>query len=346
MRSRQRIEAIPGALRLTLEKAGQEYGSSVREFRWGDGPIYVCPIGKCAGIGWAAGYAFEAFLGRPVVARPAEVFHNYGHSLLEAGAVLLMIASGSDAPEVTEFAQAVRRRGVKLMLLTNVPDSSLAKAADQIVLIRAEGDGDVPAVTVCLHAALNYLALTAARILKRHDPSWESLEQEIFSLPGRIEWTLTQFPALIGSLTAELTRTSRLRIVGAGFYHYPAWQGARRFECLTGLSVEGVEVSEFLSGQAGLTQRDDAVLYVSGSRSKLKKLVHRSASQARVAGARVLSITDGNDRDLAERSDLGILLPTLMEAAGSTLSLCLMEWLAGEAARAGKPAEPTRLPSH
>jgi glucosamine 6-phosphate synthetase-like amidotransferase/phosphosugar isomerase protein len=232
------------------------------------------------------------------------------------------------------------------MVLTNVPDSSLAKAADQVVLVRAEGDSDVPAVNVCLHAALNYLALTAGRVLKRHDPSWESLGQEIFELPGRIEWTYTQFPALIGSLAAELTRASRLRIVGGGFYHYPAWQGAHRLQCLAGLSVEGVEASEFLNGQAGLTRRDDAVLYISGSRSKLKKLVHRSASQARVAGVRVLSITDGNDRDLAERSDLGILLPTLMEAAGCTLSLCLMEWLAGEAAHAGKlPAEPPRSPS-
>ena len=125
--------------------------------------------------------------------------------------------------------------------------------------------------------------------------------------------------------------------MGGGFYHYPAWQAARRLRSLAGLQVEGVEASEFLNAHAHFARRDDAVLFLSGSQSKMKKLIHRCAAQARANGARVLSLTDSNDRELVEGSDLGILIPSLLEAPASTLTMFMLEWLAMEALRATKP---------
>jgi len=63
MTNRQQIQEIPGALRLTLEKAHAEFGAVVRKVRWGDGPIYVCGAGDWADLGVAASYAFETFPG-------------------------------------------------------------------------------------------------------------------------------------------------------------------------------------------------------------------------------------------------------------------------------------------
>jgi glucosamine--fructose-6-phosphate aminotransferase (isomerizing) len=335
MRSRQQIQDIPNALRVTLEKARSEYEAAVRQVRWGDGPVYVSGTGSCASLGMAAGYAFETFLGWPVVSRPVEILRSYALSLLRPRSVLVMIAAAGDWPDALELLRVARKHGSTLVVLTNTPDSPLAKIADQVLLVRAEGEGDVPATTVCLHAALNYLALAAARLLKRHESQWDSLEREFERLPAQVDWVLTQLPVAVRSMAAEVMRFPRLRIVGGGFYHFPAWRAARRLRVLAGLSAEGTEASEFSSGQ-GEVRHDDAVLFLSGSRAKINRITHRSAAEARVKGARVLSITDSQDRELVERSDLGIMVPTLMEAAGCTLSLSLVELLAVEAARAAK----------
>jgi DNA-binding MurR/RpiR family transcriptional regulator len=103
---------------------------------------------------------------------------------------------------------------------------------------------------------------------------------------------------------------------------------------LAGLPIEALEASDCWSGLAHFARPGDTLLLVSGSHSKMKKVLHRSAAQARANGARVLSLTDGNDRDLAEGSDMGILLPELLEAPASTLALFMLEWLAMEALRA------------
>ncbi|MGA3328192.1 MAG: SIS domain-containing protein [Terriglobia bacterium] len=337
MGNRQQIQEIPGALRLTLEKAHAEYGAVLRRVRWGDGPVYVCGAGDCAALGLAAGYALEYFLGLPVVARPVEVFQSYAHSLLQPRSVLVLISAGGEWPEAQDLARDALERGCTTIALANTPDSPLVKLADHVFLTPAEGDAESPAVTVCLHAALNFLAFEAMRVLKKPKPWWDLVEKEFNQLPEKLDWVFTQLSEVVRSVAAELARLPGLRIVGGGFYHYPAWQAARRMRFLAGLPAEAIEATDSWSGLAHFARRDDAILFLSGSQSKIKKLLHRSAAQARLNGARVLSLTDSNDRDLAEGSDLAILIPSLMEAPGCTLTMFMLEWLAREALRATKP---------
>jgi hypothetical protein len=49
-------------------------------------------------------------------------------------------------------------------------------------------------------------------------------------------------------------------------------------------------------------------------------------------------LTDSNDRELVDTSDLGILVPSLQEAPASILTLFILEWLATEVSQAAKPA--------
>lgn len=342
MANRQRIQEIPSTLRLTLEKAHAEYGAAVRKVRWGDGPLFVCGAGSCAALGLAASYAFETFLGWPVVARPVEAFQNYGMALLRPRSVLLMVSAKGEWPEAQELAESAQERGCTVVALANAPDNPLVKSADHVFLVQAEGDGDLPAVVVCMHAALNFLAFEVMRMLKRPQPHWDLMEEEFHRLPEKIEWVFTQLSEAVRSLTIELTQVSRLRIVGGGFYYYPAWQGAWHMQSLSVPQVGAVGALEFLSAHSLFARRDDAVLLLSGSHSKIRKLLHRCAVRGRASGARVLSLTDADDRDLAESSDVGILIPSLLEVPASTLAMFMLEWLAWEMARATKPHAPSR----
>ncbi len=334
MTTRQQIQEIPGALRMTLEKARAEYGAIVRRIRWGDGPLLTCGAGECAALGLAAGYAFETFPGWPVVARPVEVFLNYGLSLLRPRSVLAMVFAAGEWPAGQELARAALERGTTVVALTNTPDSPLGKLADFVFPVPAAGDAESPAVTVGMHAALNLLAFETMRVLKKPQPWWQPMEREFAQLPEKLEWVFTQLPSVVRSLAAEIVRLPRLRMVGGGFYHFPAWRAARRMQILAGLPAEALEATDFESGVTHFARPGDTLLFLSGSHAKMKKLLHCLAAQARTNGARVLSLTDSNDRDLAEGSDLGILVPEFLEAPASTLALFMLEWLAMEAFRA------------
>ena len=333
---RQQIHEIPATLSAALEKARAEYGAALHMIRWGDGPVYVCGAGDSAALGLAAGYAFESFVGLPVVARPVEFFQTYGLSLLQRRSVLIMITGPGEWPEAQELARSAQERGCTTIAFTNAPESPLLKLANHVFLVRAEGEAESPAAAVCMHAALNFLAFEALRVLRKPNPGWDLVGKDFDQLSERLDWVFTQLPSVVRTLAAELAQLPRLTIVGGGFYHYPARQTARRLRSLPGLQVAGVEASEFLTEHSHFAGRGETVLFLSGSHSKIKKLIHRCAAQARANGARVLSLTDSNDRDLVDSSDLGILVPALQEAPASSLAMFMLEWLGMEALRVEK----------
>jgi glutamine---fructose-6-phosphate transaminase (isomerizing) len=332
METRQDLQNIPRMLSETLERAGAEYAALVRRVRWGEGPVYLCGSGAAAQVSLAGAYAIEFLLGWPVVTRAAKVFEYYASAVLQPRSVLLFISASGEAPEELQLARKARSRGAVLLVLTNNPSSPLAQAAEAVFLTRADGADDAATTVVCQHAAVTYLALAAAQVLKRRTPLVESLEKEFAELPGNIEWTFAQLSNAVRSLASELKAASESCVVGGGFYHAPALRGARRLKELAGLHAEGVEASDFLS--PGGRKRQGAALFLSGSRSKIKNTIHEGAARARIEGGKILAITDGNDRELADCSDLAILIPSLTEVVGSTLTLALLEWLALETVRA------------
>ncbi len=336
MTNRQQIQEMPNALRTTLEKARADFGAVVRAVRWGDGPVLVCGTGDCARLGQAATYAFESFTGWPVVARSIETFATYALPLLKQRSVLLMISTAGEFPEALELAEAAKRRGSVVVVLTNSAENPLAKLADHVLLTHAERDPNSPAAMLALHAALNYLAFECARLLKRPEPHWGQVAEEFGQLPEKLDWLFAQLPSMVRSFGAQISRMPSLGFVGGGFYEYPAWRANMMLPCDATHSAIALGGSEFLLEHDRWARPGTDILFVSGSHSKLRKLIHRGAEQARANGARVLSLTDGNDRQLVEASDLGLLVPPFLEAPASTLALFMLEWLTSEVHRAAQ----------
>jgi glucosamine--fructose-6-phosphate aminotransferase (isomerizing) len=344
MEHREQIMEIPRALRETLEKGRPEYDALVRRTRWGEGPVYLCGCGASALVSPGGAYAFESLLGWPAVAREAKTFESYALSVLRPRSVVLIISASGEAPEALELARAADMRGATVLALTGSSASALARAAEGAFLTRAELADEAATTAVCQHAALIYAALVAAQVLRRPRPQEDLLEEELQELPQRVAWAFTQLLDAIRSLGAELRGLGQFGVVGSGFYLAPALRGAWRMRALAGLRATAMNALELRSWEP--VKPGDTFLFLSGARSKMKKVVHEAVARAKIAGARILSVTDKNDRELLERSEVAVLLPSLMEPAGATLTLALLEWLAVEASRQPRPErEKTRAKS-
>jgi glucosamine--fructose-6-phosphate aminotransferase (isomerizing) len=337
---------IPRALRETLGKGRPEYDALVRQTRWGDGPIHIVGSGPPLIAGLTAAYAFESLLGWPAVVREAAVFQAYSASVLRPRSVLLAISPAGEDRETLEVAQMARGRGATVLALTNNAQSALARAADGLFQVRAGEEGSAGAkVTVCQQAAASYVGLAAARTLKRRTPQLEAMETDFERLPEQVEWVLAQLTDAARSFAAELKGLRSLGAVGGGFYHPAALQWAALLRRLTGIDIRGFEVAEFAHGPLASLEREAAIVVLSGSRCRAKKHIHELVQSLRKAKIRTLSVTDGNDPEVSRHSDLAVLLPVLSEAAGATLALTLLDWVAYHATCAQGPG-PRRASAH
>jgi glucosamine--fructose-6-phosphate aminotransferase (isomerizing) len=335
METRARILEIPRLLRETLETVVREYETLIRHVRWGEAPIYICGCGASLPVGMAGAYLFEWLAGWPVLARSAKVFEAYTLSTLRPRSVVVVISASGEDPEGLEVVRIARSRGAALLALTRNPDGPLAKACEGVFLTRDEDAEDSAAAAVCQLAALSSIALIAARVLK-HSSAGLEFEDELKRLPGQLEWSFIQLSDALRSLSQELRATDRLWLVGGGLYHPVVVRGARRLSASGGIHGEGIEVSEFRSDPLSHLRRGDVAMFVSGSRLRIKREVHQAAAQIKLKGARLITLSDTNDRELVDRSEIAILMPPLSEVGGSILALALLELLASQVARSAE----------
>jgi glucosamine--fructose-6-phosphate aminotransferase (isomerizing) len=338
METRATVLEIPRLLRDTLEKGTHEYETLIRRVRWGESPIYICGCGASWPLGAAGTYLFEWLAARPALAPSAKVFEAYSVLALRARSVVLVISASGENPEALETVRLARSRGAVPLAVTRTADSPLAKACEGVFLTRDEGQEDSAGAAVCQLAALSSIALTAARLLKRSSAGLDALEDELKRLPEQMEWSFTQLRDALRSLWHELGALERFWLVGSGLYHPVVERMAWRFGASGEIRVEGIEASKFLSGPLPHLRRGEVSLFVSGSRLRTKRLVHDAAAQFRVRGGRLLSITDTNDRELVNRSDMAVLLPPVSEVGGSVLALALLELMAASGAKHPGPA--------
>ena len=325
METRANILEIPRLLRDTLEKGAHEYETLIRRVRWGESPVYICGGGASLPLGAAGAYLFEWLAGWPALARSAQVFEAYSALALRARSVLLVISASGEDPELLETVRLARSRGAVPLALTRTADSPLAKACEGVFLTRDEGAEDSAAAAVCQLAALCRIALAAARLLKRSSSGVENLEEELKRLPEQIEWCFTQLRDALRSLAIELRALDRFWLVGGGLYHPVVVRMAWRFRASWEIPSVGTEASSFFYGPLPRLRRGEAALFVSGSRLRAKRLVREAAAQFKVNGGKLFSITDTNDRELVNRSEMAVLLPPASEVAGSVLALSLLE---------------------
>ncbi len=341
---KQEILDIPRALSETLGKGRAEYEALVRRTRWGDGPLYVVS-GGASFAGLTASYAFEGLLGWPVVTCAAEVFRAYSLAAVRPHSVVLVVSASQDGEEMLEVARAARSRGAQVLALTGNPTGALAQAADGVFLLRA-GEETLWGVKplACAQAALGYLSLTTARVLKRHHPEFDLLEEEFQKLSSSVQWALGQVPDAIRSLASEIQGSPQVVSAGAGFYHPVALEWARLVRSVASKKALGCDVGELDGGMLRTLDPNAAVVFLSGSKCRLRKQVRQAANVARKAGAKIIALTDSGDRELASYSTLAAFLPPLTEMVGSVVAFVLLAWVTCQVALATRERPERRSP--
>jgi glucosamine--fructose-6-phosphate aminotransferase (isomerizing) len=339
----QQVLSGPRDLRETMEKGRSEYEAAVRRVRWGDGPLFVVGAGPSYFAALTGVYAFEGLVGFPVIARRAADFEAYAVSVLRPRSLVLALSNSGETPATLEAVRAARARGAVVLAMTNNPAGTLAQIADLVFLLRAgETTQTFLGTHLCQQAAIGYLALVAARVLKRHHYHLDVLEQEFAQLPAHVERIQTHLQDAVHALAAGLKDLAALSVVGGGFYHPVASQAARLLQGNSPLRAQGMEEGAFRPQPPVAGADPGAVLFLSGSHCRVKKRMHAVCARARESAMKIFSVTDANDRPLQESSHLSFLLPELTEMVGATLTLALVQSLAEHAGRPAKRAPRAR----
>jgi len=322
-----------------LTKGRPQYERAIRGLHWGDAAIYVVSAAQSLPAALLAAYAFEGLLACPVAVREVSSFLAYSLGALRTGSVVVLISN--EGPSTLNAARAATGRGAQVLALAQASSPVAAASCQVFSLPEAGGAPSSGIAEACLeHMAMGYLALLAARLVRRPQPSLERLEKEWNEIPDHLD-TLTSHLVDVVRASADTLRPAQaLFFVGDGCHHASAERAAslaqRRGSCAT----PGSDLARFRCDFLPDLGQSAGVVFFSGSQSSRRKAVAELAREAKDRGANVLAVTGSNDHDLIREASLTLLLPDLMELPASILSLALGGWLGRELAT---PPRQSRL---
>lgn len=301
----------PRALEKTLASYLTEGTLSLPSLPWASlTRLSISACGTAYYAGLIAKYWFERFARLPVDVDVASEFRYRAPPLAEKGISLFISQSGetSDTLAAIDYAKS---QGQTIVSIVNVPESSIARGSDVLLLTQAGpeiGVASTKAFTTQL-VVLALLALEAGRtrgVLT--DKDFEEKLFELRFLPALCEKVLSQGPA-IKTLAQSLVNAKDVLFLGRGTSYPLALEGALKLKEISYIHAEGYAAGEMKHGPIALLEPALPVVVL----APFDDLFEKTASNLRevvARGAPVIVLTDNKGaRQLASLSLDLLILP-------------------------------------
>lgn len=192
-------------------------------------------------------YLVQTALGVPAASASPSVVTLYSAALDLRDVLVVAVSQSGESPDLVSFVEMARAGGARTLTLTNEPGSTLARAADDVVDVRAGRETAVAATKSYTGELLALAALFGS----------DELLTELPALPG----LGTQVLDVSGDPVAELALAhryvTRLMTAGRGYSSASAREAALKLMETSYVSAQGMSSADLLHGPVAVL--DDTV---------------------------------------------------------------------------------------
>ncbi len=319
----------PHALRETIGEriVGREMKLHLAELNLTDAylrrvkKIVVIACGTASYAGMAGQYAIEKVCGVPVIVDVAsELQHR--ECVFDKNTLGIAISQSGETADTLLAMHMAHRRGAKLLAITNVIGSSVARAADGLLYIHAGPEIGVASTKAytsqilatllfCVHLALARGAIkpAAARRLLRG----------MKRLPDQAEEFLKKEAGHIKRLAKKYKNVMRYLYLGRGAHYCTAMEGALKIKEIAYLDAEGYAAGEMKHGPLALVTDEVAVLSTAVEGPHYRKSIG-NLQEIRARGGKVVALANEGDEEIRKYADDVIRVPKAEEVLSPVLA--------------------------
>ncbi|NQW12371.1 MAG: glutamine--fructose-6-phosphate transaminase (isomerizing) [Alphaproteobacteria bacterium] len=274
--------------------------------------ITVLAAGTSYYAGLTARYWFESLAGVPCEVELASEFRDRDAVLPKDGVAIAVSQSGESLDTLMALRHA-KALGQKVLALVNVPESTIAREADGVLLTRAGPEFGV-ASTKAFTAQLTAFCALAVALgeVRGHLPAARvtALREALAALPARAGEVLHDDDRF-HPIAQELSRARDVLYLGRGLSYPIALEGALKLKEITYIHAEGYAAGEMKHGPIALIDEHVPVVIVAPSDGWFEKTASNMA-EVRARGGRVILLTDPDGAArLGEGADHVVVLPAV-----------------------------------
>ncbi len=268
--------------------------------------ILIIACGTSYHAGLLGRYYFEEISSIPTEVEYASEF-RYRRSVLLPGDLAIFISQSGETADTLAALKEVRVRGISTLAICNVMDSSIARAAEQVVYTRAGIEIGV-ASTKAFIAQVEVLFLLALYLAQERGqiPSSKLAYyiDQIYRLPTILERQLASEDK-IKELAARFVRSHDFIYMGRGLNYPVALEGALKLKEISYIHAEGYPAGEMKHGPIALIDEQVPVMALATRGSQLKKIIS-NLLEAKSRGGIIIGLISCGDSETRALLDYSI----------------------------------------
>lgn len=308
------IHEQPEAIRATLQgttcngRADFSYLGMDDVFRK-MGRIYIVACGTAYHAGLVGRVAIEKLARVPVETDIASEF-CYREVLWQPDDLMVVISQSGETADTRAAMREAKRRGIKVLAVTNVVGSAVSREADQVIYTHAGPEIAVAStkayITQLIVMYLLALYLADVRGAMSQD-DLQSLYSDLLYTDILVEQVLSE-ENRIKQIAARYADVKSTFFLGRGFDYAVAMEGALKLKEISYIHAEAYAAGELKHGPLALIHQGVPVLALITQESLVEKTMS-NIKEVKARGAVVVAICKSNLQESCQECDEQILLP-------------------------------------
>ena len=282
--------------------------------------VYIVACGTAYNAGLVGRYAIEKFAQIPVEPDIASEF-RYREPFIDQNTLLIVISQSGETLDTLAAIREAKRKGARILSVTNVVGSSVARESDDVFYTWAGPEIAVAStkayttqMTALYMIALD-LALTKGTITEEF---YFDMIEKMKELPAKVEKILENYED-IKQVAKEIKDKYSAFYLGRGLDYQTAMEGALKLKEISYIHTEAFAAGELKHGTIALIEEGTPVIAIA-SQERLYEKMLSNIQEVKARGAYVIAIANENRKEIEAQADRVIYVPEVDDILAPVLT--------------------------
>jgi glucosamine--fructose-6-phosphate aminotransferase (isomerizing) len=295
--------------------------------------IWITACGTAYNAGMVGSEVFRRLLRMPTSVEYAHEM-RYADPLVAEGDLVIAISQSGETADTLAAARLAKERGARLLALTNVVGSTLAREADDILYTRAGPEISVAStkayMAMLIGQYLLALRIGAARGLA--DPDLASrVIHGLHTLPAALE-SVMQRDAEVAEAAKRIAGADDVFFIGRGLDYAVAVEGSLKLKEISYVHSEAMPAGELKHGTLALITEGIPVVVVLTQENLYDKTVS-AIQEVKARGGDIIAVAYEDDDRIARFADTVLRIPRNDDLLGPVSAVVPLQLLAYHVAK-------------
>ncbi|MFZ5631699.1 MAG: glutamine--fructose-6-phosphate transaminase (isomerizing) [Bacillota bacterium] len=313
----------PGGSRVVLN----EIGMSPEQIR-NINKIFISACGTAYHAGLVGKHIIEKLVRVPVEIDIASEF-RYRDPLIDGNSLVIVVSQSGETADTLAAMRESKRRGARVLAVTNVVDSSIAREADDVLYTWAGPEIAVASTKAYTTQLMSmyliglYLADIRGTLPEEHR---REIIKELKKLSDKVKVILDNC-SIIDQFVHSYNGTENAFFIGRGLDHTVAMEGALKLKEISYIHAEAYAAGELKHGTLALITEGVPVIALATQQGLFEKMVS-NIKEVKARDATVMALAMDGAREIEKVADHVLHIPSTHPLLAPVLTVVPLQLLA------------------